>query len=152
MSCKEWLKLFGRDSEDKELKALLAKRGVKKVPAIKKHDTDTRVELDDGSMLIFSAPDLFPSRQGGGDGSSILSGLAVYLKDEKGGEYKGELPFNLQRADSQKALRKRLGEPRDQNEEFDWDEWEVDGLSVNVTYTKDRASLDSIVLSLPAEI
>ncbi len=151
MNYKNWLKLFGRDSEDKEVKALLAQRGVNDVPPIAKDHTNTRVQLDD-SMLIFSAPDLFPSRSAGGDGSSILSGVVLPLKDKKWGEYKEELPFNLQRSDSQEHLRKRFGEPRDQNDRFHWDKWEIDGLSVTITYTKDRASLSSILVALPEEI
>jgi len=151
MDYKEWLNLFGRDSEDKKVKDALAKVGVKKIPPIKKDDTDTRVMLGD-SMLIFSSPELFPSHEAGGDGSSILNALVLPLKGKKWGEYKRELPFQLDRADSQKKLRARLGEPIEHNEDFYWDQWKVDNLLLRVTYTEDLGSLTVVAVELPTEV
>jgi hypothetical protein len=151
MEYKEWLNLFGRDSEDNKLKDALAKVGVKKVPTIKKDETETRVELAD-SMLIFASGAFYPSRDIGGDGSSLLSGLILPLKGYDWGEYKGELPFQLDRADSRKTLRARLGEPLEQNDRFRWDQWKVDNLMLRVTYAKDFESLTAVSIKLPTEV
>jgi hypothetical protein len=151
MEYKEWLSLFGRGSEDRKLKETLAKVGVKQVPPIKKDETDARIELAD-SMLIFASGELFPSRDVGGEGSSLLSGLVLPLKGYDWGEYKGELPFQLNRADSRKTLRARLGEPAEFNERFRWDEWKVENLLVRVTYAKDLESLTAVSVKLPPEI
>jgi hypothetical protein len=148
MDYTDWLKLFGHDSDDEALKALLAKRGVKAVPPIKKGELDARVQLDD-SMLIFATAELFPGRSSGGDGSSVLQGLVLPLKGYKWGQYEGELPFKLQRSDGQADLRRRFGDPKESNTAFNWDEWNMDGLLVRVTYDKDYKSLKGITLKLP---
>jgi hypothetical protein len=150
MHFKEWLSLFGRDSEDASVKAALAKRGVTKVPPIKKDRLDTRVEFDD-SMLIFTTATLFPGRNAGGDGSSLLTGLVLPLK-LKWGEYKGELPFQLNRTDSQKTLRDRFGEPAESDEDLNWDEWKIDGLLLHITYNEDYDALTSVTVQLPTEV
>jgi hypothetical protein len=151
MNYQDWINLFGRDSEDKAVKDLLAERGVMKVPPIKKDHLNTRVPLDD-SMLIFGAAELFPSRSSGGDGACVLSALVLPLKGYKWGEYKGELPHQLKPTDTQKALRKRFGKPRECDEDFYWDEWVIDGLDLRVTYAEDYKSLAAVSLTLPTEV
>jgi hypothetical protein len=151
MDYKEWISLVGRDSEDNKVKAALAKVGLKKVPPLKKDEVRTNVQLQD-LMLTFSAVDLFPSHDAGGDGSSVLSGVILPLKGYKWGEYKGELPFQLNRADSQKTLRGRFGAPVENDEDFYWDEWKIDRFLVRVTYTEDLGSLAAVSVKLPTEV
>jgi hypothetical protein len=152
MSYKEWADLLGRDSEDKDVKALLAKRGVKRVPPIKKDRLDASVEFDD-MMLKFATAELFPSRSEGGDGSSLLSSIVLPLQGKNWGEYKGkDLPLELNRTDSQKKLRKRFGKPQDSDSDLHWDEWVVDGFRLRVKYTGDNQEIAVITFGLPDEV
>jgi hypothetical protein len=151
MSYKEWAELLGRDSEDKEVLSLLMKRGVKRVPPIKKDRLDASVEFDD-MMLKFATAELFPSRSDGGDGASLLATIVLPLKGQKWGEYKGEeLPFELSRKDSQKKLRKRFGKPSESDSDLRWDEWVIGGLRLRVKYIEDYNELATITFGLPDE-
>jgi hypothetical protein len=150
MDYQDWMGLFGRDSEDAKLKDTLAKAGVSKVPPLKQGEVRTNVQLGD-AMLMFSAGELFPSRNTGGDGSSLLSGVILPLEGYKWGKYAGALPFQLSRGDSQAAVRTRLGEPLESDEDFFWDEWMVDQFLVRVTYTENLGSLAAVSVKLPPE-
>jgi hypothetical protein len=146
MDYKQWVQLFGRTTDDKQVREALAKVGIRKPPVIDRDDTDARVDLP-GMTLVFTDPALLPELGGDvGEGTGVLSGVILMLKQNS---YSGSLPFKLKRDDSQDSLRARFGDPIDEDEEFRWDRWEVDGLVLNITYAKDFASLDRVMVRLP---
>ena len=148
MDYKQWVDLFGRTTEDKEVLDALAKVGVKKPPVIPKDETDASVELK-GVMLVFTDEALFPDLDDVGEGSGVLTEVVLRLHGPKANSYTGPLPFKLKRDDSQRTLRARFGDPVDEDEEFRWDEWEVGELLLHVIYAEDLGSLEIVIVRLP---
>jgi len=146
MDYKQWVDLFGRTTEDEALQAALAAVGVDKPPVIPKDELRARVELN-GIMLIFTDEALFPDLEEVGEGGGVLTRVVLFLKD---GSYTGSLPFDLNRDDTQEALRARFGDPIKEDEEFRWDEWKVDELLLRVKYTGDWAALQQVIVKLPS--
>jgi hypothetical protein len=104
-------------------------------------------------MLVFGLTELFPSHDtGGGDGSTLLSGIVLPLKGHKWGQYDGELPFQLDRANSRDQLQARFGKPIESDEDFYWEKWKVDNRILHVTFTDDYQTLTAVSIWLPDEI
>lgn len=146
MPTSPWINHLGESSENPKLLAALEKLGVQQVPVIEKNSTTARIQMKT-AMLIFSAGELFPELDEGGDGTSVLSGVLLPIK-RKWGDYEGDLPHELQRDDSRDKLRARLGEPVKSDDDFCWDEWRVDNRTLRVAYANDFARLASVGVEL----
>lgn len=146
ISYRDWLSLFGRTTQDPQLRAKLIKAGISKTPVVPKQSTDVRVDLP-GMTLVFKDASLFPNIDAG-SGTGVLGAIILMLNDKVQGVYEGDLPFDLERGDSQKKLRERFGAPSKSNATFNWDEWEIDGLKLYAEYVESLDELNIVAVTM----
>lgn len=138
-----WLDLLGRNTEDSTLRDALAKAGVKKIPKIKRDETDVRIELGKSLMLIISSGEIFSDFvDDGGDGVNVLTG--VFFRPDP----KTPLPNDIQVSDTQKKLRARFGEPIE-GDRYRADAWLIDGRTLWVDYDKSFEKVVSVGIMIP---
>jgi hypothetical protein len=130
----------------------VAKAGITKTLRVGRDDTDVRADMKDaGITLVFIDPAFLHRRndQTIGEEPPILSELTMILQHPKIRPYQGPLPFDLKRENSRANLRERFGPPRETNDEFRWDRWNVDDLVLTATYAKDLKSLQRVTVGIP---
>lgn len=149
MSYKDWAALFGRTTIDPVILAKLTQAGVTKRPVVPKQSTDVRVDIP-GITLVFKSANLFPNVDAG-SGVGVLNEIILFLESKSQGTYNGELPFDLQRTNSQTELRSRFGEPFLTNTTFNWDKWEIDGRILHAKYGEnlDRLVMVTLATKIP---
>lgn len=150
MGCKQWVDLFGRSTDDAELREALASAGIAKVPRIERDETDAAEDITgQGTTLVFTDETLL-KRESTVEGSAVFSEVRLILQHPKGKDlYNGPLPFDLQLESSKDALRNRLGTPIEHNDKYRWDRWRMGELVLTVVYAKDLLSLNRVVVGLP---
>lgn len=146
----DWVALFGRSTFDAQVKALLAKAGVAKMPVIPRDEVFTLVEVGDGMMVNFSEEGMFDDLQERrGTGTPVLAAVTMLLADPSEVVYSGPLPFGISRSDGRQELRQRFGPPEDFFDAIPSDEWTVEGLVMRVFYVEDLKSIQRLRLTHP---
>lgn len=154
MDYKLWMKLLSKSSDDPAVKAELAKIGLTKKLKVAKHDTDVRIDVKDtGITLVFADPAFLYKLKNRsiGDDPPVLSEILLLLKHSKEPIYKGPLPFDLNREDSQAKLLGRFGKPFKHNDDFFWDRWMVGDLALTVEFTEDYQSISLVNVEIPGK-
>ena len=152
MDYKQWSELLGRTTDDKILQDAIVKAGIEKIPEIEKDETDTREDIDGEGITLVFADETLLNPKTGVMGTPVLSEIIMILKHSTENIYKGSLPFDLHRDNSQKQLRHRFGEPVESNADFQWDRWEVHNLLLTVEYSEDWESLQLVAVELPRAV
>lgn len=154
MDYKLWMDLLGKSSADPAVKAELEKIGQTKKLKVDKDDTDVRIDIkDSGITLVFADPAFLykAKKRSIGDEPPVLSEVLLILKRSKPPIYKGPLPFDLKREDSQLTLRGRFGKPIKHDDEFCWDRWMVGSLALTAEYTDDFKSISRVNVEIPGK-
>jgi hypothetical protein len=153
MNYKQWVDLFGKSAEDKQVRDVVAKAGVTGRIKIDRDELSTSKDIKgEGTTIIFTSETILrPDDPSGVVGRPILSGVLLILHDRKNktNVYKGPLPYGLKKDESQTALRARLGKPVQSNQEYRTDAWLIDGLEVAATYSDDLKSLTQVSVTIP---
>ena len=152
MDFKQWADLLGRPADDAAVCRALAEAGISERIKIGKKELSTREDLEGrGMTIVFTSETILrPDDPGAVVGRPIVSAVMVVLdQPSKKNLYEGPLPYGLEKADSLAALRGRLGTPGQTNERYRTDAWEIDGMTLAASYSKDLQSLTQLSLSLP---
>lgn len=146
----DWARHFGQSTLNPELIAEYQAAGIAKVPIIGRDDVEESEDV--GALTVtVTDPSLFGNTEKLGQGVGIFSGIAIHLKDFGDEGYAGAMPFSIDRGDSRKTLRKKLGKPNISDEDEFWDEWIIDGLEVTAMYSEDFNDLMTLTVYLPEE-
>lgn len=146
----DWARHFGLSTLNPALIAEFRIAGFAKVPVIKRDHVEAREDI--GALtVIVTDPIYFGDQEKLGQGVGIFSGISIHLKDFDDEGYTGPMPFSIDRGDSRKTLRKKLGKPNDSDDEDCWDEWIIDGLEVTAMYSEDFNDLMTLTVYLPEE-
>jgi len=150
MDYKQWVDLFGCNTDEIKLQNAISNAGIADIPQIERDETDVAEDIaGEGITLVFTDETLL-NRQALVEAPPVLSEVRLILQHPKSKDlYKGPLPFDLKLENSQESLRKRLGKPIESNDKFRWDRWEIDRLVLTVVYSKDLSSLSRVVVGLP---
>ena len=152
MDYQRWVNLFGKPVDDVAVHEALTKSGIKGPIKIGKDDLSTRVDIaDEGTTVVFTSETILrPDDPTAAVGRPIVSAVMVILdQSNKKNLYTGPLPYNLIKDNSQEALRARLGAPAQSNDKYRTDAWELDGMIVAASYSKDLQAITQVSLSLP---
>ena len=152
MDFKQWVDLFGCNVDDKRLRDAMVKAGISETPQIETDETDVRISINGGSMILIFIDETLLNSQALVSGPAVFAGILMIVQHAKMKTlYKGSLPFELQLKNSQDDLRIRFGKTLDNDDEFLWDQWLIDNLNLTVTYSKDLKSLNRVSVQLPEE-
>jgi hypothetical protein len=151
MDYKPWVDMFGRSTDDAQLRKAVADAGITKSLKIGRDELSVSADVKGKGMTItFTDESILRPNTGGLLGRPILSSVLMILQHpDKSNLYKGPLPHQLDNNDSQALLRKKLGVPLKSNDERRWDAWIIDGVRVTVTYAKDLLSINRVSLAHP---
>lgn len=146
----DWARHFGKSTLDPGLVAEFRAAGLTKVPVIRRDDVHESEDIGALTVNVMD-PSLFGNEGRFGQGVGILAGIAIHLGDYGDLGYAGPLPFSVDRGDTRKSLRKKLGRPDDSDDDECWDEWIIDGLEVTAMYSDDFADIMTLTVFLPEE-
>ncbi len=152
MDYKQWVNLFGQPADDAAVRDALAKAGISGRIKIGKEELSTREDIaGEGTTIVFTSETILrPDDPGAVVGRPIVSAVMMILdQPNKKNLYQGPLPYQLKKDDSQAALRARFGTPAQSNEKYRTDAWDIDGMTLAASYSKDLQSLTQVSLSLP---
>lgn len=151
MDYKAWVDMFGRSTDDAQLRKAVADAGITKSLKIGRDELSVSADIKGKGMTItFTDESILRPDTGGLLGRPILSSVLMILQHpDKSNLYKGPLPNQIDKNDSQAVLRKRFGVPLKSNDERRWDAWIIDGERVTVTYAKDLLSINRVSLAHP---
>ena len=147
----QWVRLFGRAADDKQVRDAVTNAGITKKLKIGRDELSVSADIKgEGMTITFTDETILRPEAGGVLGRPILSGvLMIMQRPSMTNLYRGPLPFELNGSDSQAKLRVRFGTPMKSSDTHRWDAWLIEGLMVTVTYTEDLQSLNRIAVSLP---
>lgn len=152
MDYAQWKSLLGLKADDPKIKAAITKAGVTTPLKVAKDETTVRVSVKDpGITLVFMDESFLRGLNDRrlGEGPPVFAEIILVLQHPKVATYKGSLPFELKKEESQTALRSRFGRPLVSNDPNRWDRWQFDEVVLTALYAKDLQSLDRIVVGLP---
>lgn len=152
MNYQYWVNFFGKNSDDKEIIDSLAELGINKKIKIEKDHTKVKIDIqNEGIILVFiDEASLYKLHKVIGEAAPILSGIILILNKPKiKNFYRDILPYGLKQTDSQADLEKSLGTPKEIDDEFYLERWQIDNLELVVKYEEDFKSLSSVMIGLP---
>lgn len=151
MDYRQWLDLFGKSADEKQVREALAKAGITSRIKIDSDELSASEDIKGQGITIIFTDESILAPDTGVVGRPILSGVLMILQDRrsKANLYKGPLPYGLRYDESRMLLRARLGQPTQINDEYRTDAWFIDGLEVAVTYSADLNSLTQVSVTLP---
>lgn len=149
MNYKNWVDLFGKPADDRQVLDAIADAGITKVIKIGRDELSVSADIKGKGITITFTDEtiLYPDAEGI-VGRPILSGILMIIQHpNKANLYTDALPYQLKKEDSKSTLREKSGTPLESNEELGWDSWMIDGLKLVVTYARDLKSLNRVSLS-----
>jgi len=151
MDYKTWVDLFGKSKDDAHVRKAVVDAGITKSLKIGRDELSVSADIKGKGMTItFTDESILRPDTGGLLGRPILSSVLMILQHpDKANLYKGPLPHQLDKNDSQAVVRKKFGVPMKSNDERRWDAWIIDGARVTITYAKDLLSVNRVSLALP---
>ena len=150
MDINEWVNLFGKSADDPLVRDAVAKAGITKPLKIGRNELGVRADIKGQGMTIVFSDETLLNPDNGVARRPILSAvMAVVEGSDKNNLYKGTLPQNLKKSDSQAAVRARLGAPTDSNDFNQTDAWLIDDLILAVSFTEDLTSIIQVSLAHP---
>jgi len=145
-----WLRHFGKSTLDEDLIAEYRAAGYAQAPVIERDDADQSVSV--GHLTVVGRePATFGRSKEFGDGVSIFSGITIHLQRGDQTGYTDPLPFGLKADFTRTEVRQRLGEPKESDEDDEWDVWTIDELEVIVGYVENSDEIESVSVYLPEE-
>jgi hypothetical protein len=154
MDYQEWLPLFGLAATDPKVVAALAAHGVTKPVTLPPETSTTGVDFKPhGFGLGFTSE--FTLSGGVADLPILASVIFVAIpgKSSKGWRpYSGSLPHGLAKSDSKDEVVGKLGEPASLDNFFCSAGWDIDGLSLGISFSDDWKQIKQLGLSLPGAL
>jgi hypothetical protein len=150
MDFHDWVGLMGRSADDPSVRDALDRSGITARIKIRRNELSARKDLSgQGTTIVFTDESIL-TPESGTVGRPVLSAVMVVLQDPNPDDiYTGPLPHHLTKSDSRDGLRARLGPPAESNDAYRTDAWDVDGLRLAASYSKDLNTVTQVSLSLP---
>ena len=154
MAFQQWLDLFGRSTDDQELRDALAKKGIAAdALEVEKDDISVMVDLNSEGVTLVLTDEAYLHKRDDmriGEGAPILSEFTLWVAGtEDVSAYGGPLPLGLKQDASRASLRKRFGDPSECDDDPPSDQWTVDDLVLIVEYDEDESGISVVALQMP---